>query len=197
MKVEQIECSETSAYKIQMPGNHPEENIQHTEHGESLKWKILNSVRNSAVDILDFVRHAAVDTLLQFHSSQYGLLLCLKHTVWCNCNKCPVLSFRHTTIHCSSSLFTVKRTAADTPICCLRYKYHYYHELAGVPAVVRDDESREPVDGVILWYKEKGLQKYVETCRCETEAILPAEDPVLRDNAHVCTHVTVKVGKTV
>ena len=30
-------CSETSAYKIQTPGNYPEENIQHTEHGESLK----------------------------------------------------------------------------------------------------------------------------------------------------------------
>jgi hypothetical protein len=29
--------SETSAYKIQTPGNHPEENIQHTEYGESLK----------------------------------------------------------------------------------------------------------------------------------------------------------------
>jgi hypothetical protein len=28
MKIEQIECSETSAYKIQTPGNHPEENIQ-------------------------------------------------------------------------------------------------------------------------------------------------------------------------
>jgi hypothetical protein len=26
MKMEQIECSETSAYKIQTPGNHPEEN---------------------------------------------------------------------------------------------------------------------------------------------------------------------------
>jgi hypothetical protein len=37
--MEQIECSETSAYKIQTPGNHPEENIQHTEHGESLKSK--------------------------------------------------------------------------------------------------------------------------------------------------------------
>jgi hypothetical protein len=37
MKMEQIECSKTSAYKIQTPGNHPEENIQHTEHGESLK----------------------------------------------------------------------------------------------------------------------------------------------------------------
>jgi len=28
MKVEQTEGSETSAYKIQMPGNYPEENIQ-------------------------------------------------------------------------------------------------------------------------------------------------------------------------
>jgi len=31
------ECSETSAYKIQTPGNYPEESIQHSEHGESLK----------------------------------------------------------------------------------------------------------------------------------------------------------------
>jgi len=37
MKMEQTECSETSAYKIQTLGNYPEENIQHTEHGESLK----------------------------------------------------------------------------------------------------------------------------------------------------------------
>jgi hypothetical protein len=41
MKMEQIECSKTSAYKIQTTGNHPEENIQHTEQGESLKSKIL------------------------------------------------------------------------------------------------------------------------------------------------------------
>ena len=31
------ECSETSAYKIQTPGNCPEESIQHSEHGDSLK----------------------------------------------------------------------------------------------------------------------------------------------------------------
>jgi hypothetical protein len=37
MKKEQIECSETSAYKIQTQGNYPEENIQYTEYGESLK----------------------------------------------------------------------------------------------------------------------------------------------------------------
>jgi hypothetical protein len=40
MKMEQIEYFETLAYKIQTPGNHPEENIQHTEHGESLKSEI-------------------------------------------------------------------------------------------------------------------------------------------------------------
>ena len=31
------ECSETSECKIQTPGNYPEESIQHSEHGESLK----------------------------------------------------------------------------------------------------------------------------------------------------------------
>ena len=37
MKMEQTGCSETSAYKIQTPGNHPEERIQHSEHSKSLK----------------------------------------------------------------------------------------------------------------------------------------------------------------
>jgi hypothetical protein len=47
--MEQIECSETSAYKIQTPGNHPEENIQHTEHGESLKSKILHDMYDTDI----------------------------------------------------------------------------------------------------------------------------------------------------
>jgi hypothetical protein len=37
------ECSETSAYKIQSPGNYPEESVQHSEHGESLKSRIYKS----------------------------------------------------------------------------------------------------------------------------------------------------------
>ena len=37
LKIEQRECSENLAYKIQTPGNYPEESIQHSEHGESLK----------------------------------------------------------------------------------------------------------------------------------------------------------------
>jgi hypothetical protein len=40
MKTEQTECSEMSAYKIQMPRNYPEESIQHLESGESLKSRI-------------------------------------------------------------------------------------------------------------------------------------------------------------
>jgi len=37
MKMEETECSETSAYKIQTPGNYPEENLRHSEQGKSLK----------------------------------------------------------------------------------------------------------------------------------------------------------------
>jgi hypothetical protein len=35
------ECSETLAYEIRTPGNYPEESIQHSEHGESLKSRII------------------------------------------------------------------------------------------------------------------------------------------------------------
>jgi hypothetical protein len=41
MKMEQTECFKTLAYKIQKPGNYPEENIQHTEHSESSKSRFF------------------------------------------------------------------------------------------------------------------------------------------------------------
>jgi hypothetical protein len=41
IKMGQTECSETLAYKIQTPKNYPEESIQHSEHGESLKSRII------------------------------------------------------------------------------------------------------------------------------------------------------------
>jgi len=37
MKMELTVCSETSAYKFQTLENNPEENMQHPEHGGSLK----------------------------------------------------------------------------------------------------------------------------------------------------------------
>jgi hypothetical protein len=46
MKMEETECSETSAYKVQKPGNYPGESVQHSEQGESLKSrKIRNELR--------------------------------------------------------------------------------------------------------------------------------------------------------
>jgi hypothetical protein len=37
VKMEQTQCSQTLAFKLQMLVNHPEESIQNSEHGESLK----------------------------------------------------------------------------------------------------------------------------------------------------------------
>jgi len=37
MMMEQTWHAETSAYKIQTPGNHPKERIQHSEQSENLK----------------------------------------------------------------------------------------------------------------------------------------------------------------
>jgi len=39
MMMEQTECSETSAYKIQTPRNYPEENTTY-RHGESLESRV-------------------------------------------------------------------------------------------------------------------------------------------------------------
>jgi hypothetical protein len=52
MKMEQTVCSETSIYKIQAPGNYPEESIQHSEHGESLKSRIKSVVFDYILPIL-------------------------------------------------------------------------------------------------------------------------------------------------
>ena len=43
MKMKQTECCEMLAYKIQTPGNYGEESIQHSEHGETLKSRIIST----------------------------------------------------------------------------------------------------------------------------------------------------------
>jgi len=40
--MEQTECSKTLAHKIQTLGNYPEESIQHSEYGESLKSRRIS-----------------------------------------------------------------------------------------------------------------------------------------------------------
>ena len=55
MKIEHKECPETSAYKMQTPGNNPEENIQHSEHGESLKLRIISFFKGIySMDVVSF-----------------------------------------------------------------------------------------------------------------------------------------------
>ena len=39
------ECSETSAYKIQIAGNHLKERIQHSEHSKSLKSRMIKILK--------------------------------------------------------------------------------------------------------------------------------------------------------
>ena len=51
MKMEQTECSETLAYKIQTPGNYPEENILHTEHGVKFEIEKTYLFVNHALDL--------------------------------------------------------------------------------------------------------------------------------------------------
>jgi hypothetical protein len=64
MKMEQ--CSETSAYKIQAPGNYPEESIQHSEHGESLKSRLLTLYVKQALYIeLCESRNEIIDTVIK------------------------------------------------------------------------------------------------------------------------------------
>jgi len=45
MKMEQTECSETSAYKIQTPGNYPKESIKFTLTTRSIKWQLGSGLR--------------------------------------------------------------------------------------------------------------------------------------------------------
>jgi hypothetical protein len=42
LKMEPVECSETSAITTQTPGQHPKENILHLTHGKSLKSRNEN-----------------------------------------------------------------------------------------------------------------------------------------------------------
>ena len=51
MKMEETECSETSEFKLQTPGNYPEESIQHIEQGESLKCRVLLSIKSIKICI--------------------------------------------------------------------------------------------------------------------------------------------------
>jgi len=70
--MEQTECSETPAYKIQTPGNYPEESIQHTEHGESLKSRTV-TCSFSTLESLSILYLTLVRPKLEYGSTVWKL----------------------------------------------------------------------------------------------------------------------------
>ena len=81
MKMEQTECSETSAHIIKTPGNHPKEGIEHSEQGENLKSLI--SVRTGA-KILAGAPTCLGPSLPAYEGYRTAFLLrtCARH-LWC------------------------------------------------------------------------------------------------------------------
>ena len=79
------ECPETSVYKIQMPWNYPEESIQHSEHGGSLKSRIMETAVAFLVLHKEHVsmQNAPGSSSHTFQLWNYGTNL---NEVWCRKN---------------------------------------------------------------------------------------------------------------
>jgi hypothetical protein len=75
-KMEQIECSETSANINQTPGKHPKVSTLDTEHGESLKSRISKTHYTSVAQCTHYEasHYVIVFFLLFFHISQIQLI---------------------------------------------------------------------------------------------------------------------------
>jgi hypothetical protein len=76
MKMEQTECSETLEFTLQTLVNHPEESLQHSEHGESLKSRVYQL----------FVDFTSVRDLskTEVYSRTFSLAWYLHDTNWIN-----------------------------------------------------------------------------------------------------------------
>jgi len=74
--MKEIECSETLAHKIQTPGNHPNELIQHSQKEERLKQKKKSEIEFLACcsdrefKMFPFYPQAPVSFWSQVHSQQ-------------------------------------------------------------------------------------------------------------------------------
>jgi len=54
------QCSETSAYNIQTPGNCPEERIQHSEHNESFKSQMHVVTLQKTTQPVPYMHYSAI-----------------------------------------------------------------------------------------------------------------------------------------
>jgi hypothetical protein len=105
MKMEQTECSETSAYKIQMPGNYPEESTRYSEHGASLKSRLRKFPHNPALQLQNSKLCASFQLvslsaqsnntlLITLLPSLHKTLFCLQPAYVCQVRSLRLESFR-------------------------------------------------------------------------------------------------------
>ena len=80
-KIEETECSETSSHKIQTPGNHPKERIQHSGHDESLESRIELVWIEFLLHIIGFLVYT-----LQFLLNRTSLPILLNTMIWTYCS---------------------------------------------------------------------------------------------------------------
>jgi len=91
MKMEQTECFETSAYNIQTPGNRPKERIQHSQHGDRLKSRIMRYMRTCMLPESSFTWVETCSCHLALNSEQLvadGCLLASFYSVLSVCEPC-------------------------------------------------------------------------------------------------------------
>ena len=100
LKTEQTECSKMSAHEIQTLGIHPKERIQHSEHGENFKSRIMS---------FDFycVQQIVVQDLYCKIHNQFQVILLTTHFM----DEADILADRKAVVSkgrlrcCGSSLF--------------------------------------------------------------------------------------------
>jgi nicotinic acid phosphoribosyltransferase len=103
MKMEQTECSDTSAYKIQTPGNYPEESIQHSEHSESLKSRKHSECYSVLCTFLFDEKWNVIKNLKQeyFTNSEVVYLILTKYKTHIIFQEKILLSVSETILHLS------------------------------------------------------------------------------------------------
>jgi len=103
-KMEQTECSETSAYKIQTPGNYPKENIQRTKSTQILPYA-------DDVAIMSRSKNALKDTFsnIEKEARRRGLLV--------NENKTKYMQ-------------VARAVHNDEHLCCGQHKFEHVKEIS-------------------------------------------------------------------
>ena len=147
MKMEQTECSEMSAYKIQTPVNHPKESIQHSEQGEILKSK--------NTDVFVTWNGLFLEWLILEHEAN----------VLCSCDRASW----HVTVHrdmwpCSVTNFFFNKTNRQTNFFKIIFvKNLYLFRAVPLPII------RSSVLYIRHWYMSSNLHTYT-SAECTVES---------------------------